>query len=262
MSRADIAKSIIATLRAAHAPPVYGFVNARGLAQEPDSAEALRVWRAAGFPLGNHAYSHMDLNANAANDWENNVLDNERTLTAYMGRLDWRWLRFPYLREGDTPEKRLAIARFLKAHGYRIAEVTLSGDDWAYNDAYARCVAKGDDTEIAWMRESYLKRTEASIVVGQAMAKQLYGRDIRHILLMHIGGFTAATLPDVVALLTQHGFTLVTLPRAASDPVYAAFRRSPAEWGGEMLQQEMKARHLPVPEFSEDPVPKAAALCR
>ena len=32
-SRADIARAIVAALQAAHAPPVYGFVNARGLVQ-------------------------------------------------------------------------------------------------------------------------------------------------------------------------------------------------------------------------------------
>jgi hypothetical protein len=39
MTRLDIANSVIRALQAAHAPPSYGFVNARGLAQEP------AVWR-------------------------------------------------------------------------------------------------------------------------------------------------------------------------------------------------------------------------
>src|SRR6185295_6186193 len=35
MTRVDVAKSILGTLRARHAPPVYGFINARQLEAHP-----------------------------------------------------------------------------------------------------------------------------------------------------------------------------------------------------------------------------------
>ena len=59
MSRVDVAKSILGTLRARRAPPVYGFINARQLEAHPADDEVLRLWREAGFPLGNHTFSHM-----------------------------------------------------------------------------------------------------------------------------------------------------------------------------------------------------------
>ena len=59
MSRIDVAKSIIGTLKAHQAPPVYGFINARQLETNPADAAVLRLWREAGFPLGNHTFSHM-----------------------------------------------------------------------------------------------------------------------------------------------------------------------------------------------------------
>jgi len=71
-----------------------------------------------------------------------------------MGDQDWHWFRFPCLHEGDTPEKRLAVTRFLADQGYRVAEVTMSFDDWAYNDPYARCLAKNDLAAIEWMKQS------------------------------------------------------------------------------------------------------------
>src|SRR5712691_5990229 len=80
MSRADIARGIIGALRAAGAPAVYGFVNAKALDGTPDTAEFLRLWRAAGFPLGNHAFSHMDLHTHTVAEFERDVLANEETL--------------------------------------------------------------------------------------------------------------------------------------------------------------------------------------
>src|SRR6185503_18172664 len=69
-TRLEIANKIIAALRAAHVPDVYGFVNAADLEKHPDDIEVLKAWRAAEFPLGNHGWSHMNLNQHTAQDWE------------------------------------------------------------------------------------------------------------------------------------------------------------------------------------------------
>jgi len=187
LSRADVARSVIAALQAHHAPPTYGFVNAKRLDDEPASAEVLRLWRAAGHLLGNHAFSHMDLHASTPEAFEKDVLANEETLRASMGDQDWHWFRFPYLHEGDTPEKRVAVTGFLADQRYRVAEATMSFDDWAYNDPYARCAAKNDDEAIEWMKQSYLRRAAESITAAQEAARLVYGRDIAHVMLLHIG---------------------------------------------------------------------------
>jgi peptidoglycan-N-acetylglucosamine deacetylase len=65
----EIARDTLAVLKKRHAPPAYGFVNARKLEGNADAAEALKLW-AASEPVGNHTYSHMDLNANPAEAFE------------------------------------------------------------------------------------------------------------------------------------------------------------------------------------------------
>jgi hypothetical protein len=75
------------------------------------------------------------------------------------------------LHEGDTLEKRHAVATFLKAHGYRVAQVTLNFDDYAYNDPYTRCVAKNDAAAIEGLKHSYLSRAAQSIDAGQEAAR-------------------------------------------------------------------------------------------
>ena len=100
-------------------PPAYGFVNGIRTEEEPLSTPVLKEWRDGGLPLGNHTWSHMNLNERSAADWEADLLKNEPILKEYKGNADWRWIRFPYLAEGDTAEKRDAVRKFLGEHGYR-----------------------------------------------------------------------------------------------------------------------------------------------
>ena len=144
LSRSDVARSLLEALRRAPGAAHVRLRQRQGTRGSPDNAEVLRLWRAAGHPLGNHAYSHMDLHANTPEAFEQDVLANEQALRESMGDGDWHWFRYPYLREGETLEKRRAVARFLKDQGYRVAQVTLNFDDCAYNDPYTRCVAKND----------------------------------------------------------------------------------------------------------------------
>jgi peptidoglycan-N-acetylglucosamine deacetylase len=264
MSRTDVARRIIATLKAYHAPPIFGFANAHDLMEEPDSAEVLRLWRAAGFPIGNHTYSHPDANTVSAKAFEQDVLANEPLLRHYMSGEDWHWLRLPYLHEGDTAEKRDAIAGFLKAHHYQIAQVSLSFDDYAYNDPYARCLAKGDKRMVRWLKQSYLDRASVDILAAQKMSQLLYGRDIKYILLLHIGAFDAVMLPRLLAMYERRGVKLISLAEAQSDPAYQNTAEQQFDWGGTMLTEQMVARNIPIPDFanSDDALDRIDALCQ
>ena len=156
-TRIEIGQKLIYAMKAAHMPPVYGFVNGVATEREPASAPMLKDWRDAGLFLGNHTWSHMNLNTSSLADWEADVLKNEPILEQYAGSTDWHWLRYPFLAEGDTPEKRSDIRKFLAAHGYRIAAVTMSFGDYMWNEPYARCVARNDTPAIAQLESSYLE---------------------------------------------------------------------------------------------------------
>ena len=211
--------------------------------------------------LGNHTFSHMDLHTNSVDAFEQEILADETTLKTYMGDGDWRWLRFPYLREGDTSEKYHAVRTFLKEHGYKVAEVTLSFADYAYNDPYARCLAKNDTKAIEWLKQSYINGATEDLSLGQEMARQILGRDIKHIMLLHIGGFETVMLPELLELLKQRGFKLITLPEAASDPAYAIEPGLQSNWAGTFLDQLRIAKHIPEPQHSKDPSAELDALC-
>jgi len=261
LTRVDVAKSILGTLKQAHAPKVYGFVNAKKLEQSPEEIEVLKVWRKAGFPLGNHTYAHLSLNDNSADQFDQNVAADEATLKSLMGHRNWHWFRYPYLWEGDTIEKRHAVRQYLKDHKYHIAEVTLDFEDYLWNAPYARCVEKQDAASIEWLKSSYMSTAAEYIGLGQQMAKLVYGRDVRHVLLLHIGAFDAVMLPQLLDFMKRQGFTFVTLGEAEKDPAYRTDPDMALKDGGTLLDQMMEAKQIKFPP-NEKPYDKLNAICR
>jgi peptidoglycan/xylan/chitin deacetylase (PgdA/CDA1 family) len=246
-SRLDVANSLIQTWKTEKMPPVYGFVNGIRIEQEPQSAAVLPAWRAAGFPLGNHTWSHMNLNQNSAADFEADTAKNEDLLSRQMQGADWRWLRFPYLSEGDTPEKTEAVRAFLGTRGYKIAGVTMSFADYLWNEPYARCSAKGDSAAIAGLEKSYLQAAAEAIPYYRGMSQTLYKRDIPYVLLMHIGAFDARMAPRLLALYRSQGFSFVTLPEAEKDFFYRNDLNLALSSAPDTLEAAMMQRHLPLP---------------
>jgi lysophospholipase L1-like esterase len=61
-TRIEIAAKILKALHDAHVRPTYGFVNGGLTEKHPEDAAVLKEWRAAGNPLGNHTWSHINLN--------------------------------------------------------------------------------------------------------------------------------------------------------------------------------------------------------
>ena len=78
-TRLEVARKIIAGLKDAKLPPTWGFVNGVSLTADSTADRVLPAWRAAGFPLGNHTFSHIDLNAKPEADFEADVLATNRS---------------------------------------------------------------------------------------------------------------------------------------------------------------------------------------
>jgi peptidoglycan/xylan/chitin deacetylase (PgdA/CDA1 family) len=248
ITREQIIRSILDTLKLQHIPPVYGFVNASGLEGEPRMMNSvLTAWRDAGNYLGSHTWSHADLERVSVADFEKEILDNEPALQHYAGASDWHWFRYPFLHEGETLEKRQAIENFLRDHHYRVAEVSLDFEDTMYNAPYARCMDKQRTTSVAAMRDSYLAVADEYTDIFRSLAHTLYGRDIPYVVLLHVGAATAYVLPDFIAQLRSRGFTFVTLPAAMKDPAYGIDPAIGYPGGGALQEMLLAARKLPFP---------------
>ena len=260
-TRLDVASKIVAALQDAHAPPIYSFVNGQQFQQQPADSAVFQVWRAAGYPLGNHTWSHLNLNQHSLEEFEADASRNEPLLAEWMKGDDWHWFRFPYLAEGDTPEKKSAVRSFLLQRGYRIAAVTMSFRDYLWNEPYARCKSKGDAAAIASLESSYLQAAADNIRFYRELSHTLYNRDIPYVLLMHVGAFDAEMLPRLLSLYQSRGFQFVTLAEAEKDPFYAIDTDLSLPPGANMLEGAMTERRLPLPPHPA-PAVELESLCR
>lgn len=222
MSRVQIARDVVALLKSRHLPAAYGFVNAKKLEGNSDAAEALKIW-AADEPMGNHTYGHMNLNQNAPEAFEREIDQNEPALELLAGKdADWHWLRYPFLHEGDTIEKRRAVC----------------------------------------LKSSYLEIEASCLDLGRALAKLVYGHEINHVLLLHLGAFSSTILPDAFDLMEKKGFTFVTLQEAESDPVYEGDPDVGSKYGGTLLELWVEAKKIKFPPVMAKPYNQLKEICQ
>jgi peptidoglycan/xylan/chitin deacetylase (PgdA/CDA1 family) len=259
--RPEPIRSIIKTLKTEHMPPVYGFVNGFRVAQYPYQAELLRDWIASGNPLGSHTWSHPALDLTSAKKYIANIAENEPLLRKVDPHGDWHWFRYPYLQEGNTLEKRVAVRDYLFAHHYKVAEVTIDFEDYLWNEPYARCMATHNDAAVTSLEHSYLSVADEYIGVFRTLSQKLYGHDIPYVLLLHVGAFDAHMLPRLIALFRERGFEFVTLQQAESDPAYAFDPNIGYLSGGTMQELVANVQKVNFPDNTK-PYKELDSMCR
>ncbi len=266
--QSDFARDTVRVLKKHRIAPSYGFINANKLERNPDGARALRIWIEGGHPLANHTYSHIDFTKTPVEEFQREILRNEPALMLLQPREQedekaWKWFRYPYLHEGDTLEKRRAIRAFLADNGYRIAQTTLDFEDYLWNSANARCWMKQDAESIAWLRDSYRTAAREFIRFGRENSRAVFGRDIHHVMLLHLGSFSAHILPELFAILDEEGFDIVTLEEAQKDPVYDYDPDIAAPGGGTLTDLGMRAKNIPWPDNApRKPRERLNQICR
>lgn len=262
MTWAGIAHSYVDTLKTHGVPEAWGFVNAVRLGTDAQSEAALDVWRNAGYPLGNHAYSHLGLSKAVSLDaWQADVRAGEPVLAKHMAGKDWHVLRFPFLDAGGAGPRHDDALEWLKVRGYRIADVSLGFDDWAYTEAYVRCLAKRDRAAIDGMKASYLRRVDQQLARTKALSQRVYGHMIPQVLLTHMGAWSATTLPEVMKRLDAVGARYVTLDQVQSDAAYHA--PSPRAGEGALMERHAQDAGINLSGLpTVEPVGDLDALCR
>lgn len=220
----SVNQSILSAL-SRHKAPAIGFVNAGKLpaqgAGEPDTT-ILKEWTRHREGLGNHTFSHGDLNSLSIESFEKEIVDGEaplRPLLAHAGkRLEY--FRFPFNHTGDTAEKHTAIGAFLAQHGYRVAPCTIDNSDFIFNRAYLVALSRHDDEALARIRSEYLAYTAAEIDYYSRLHRQVLGREIPHVMLLHVNQLNADTIEEVLKIFEGKNYRFVDLASALSDPAY------------------------------------------
>lgn len=250
-TRTSVAQRIVAAFRAAGVPEVYGFINAAEVEGDADLEGALRAWVAAGYPLGNHGWSHRNLNQVSVEEFEAEIVRNEGALKRFGGAGEWQWFRYPYLAEGNEPPKREAVRQILARRGYRIAGVTMSFADYEWNDAYLRCRTRNDAEGLEALEGAYLEAVRDAMDRSMSLSRAVYGRDVPYVLLTHISPFNARMMPRVLDVYREAGFEFTTLAAAQADSVYRGEMDPTRSAPPTDLAARARERGLPIPRGTD-----------
>ncbi|HEY4013624.1 MAG TPA: polysaccharide deacetylase family protein [Polyangiaceae bacterium] len=248
IDRMAIAHTFLGAFRRHHVPRVYGFVNGKHVDDDPASEAVLRRWLDEGQLLANHTYSHVNLKDVELPEYIADVEKGEGILKKLEpGGATWKYFRYPYLSEGDTPEKREGARRYLRDRGYAIAEVSLSANDWAFNGPFARCSARGDAAALATLTRTLVDVHVDELRRTRAVCESLAHREVPQILLLHIGAATAAAIDDLLSAYEREGVRWIDLPTALADPFYAEDPSTREGSGGTLPTLVARARGVPLP---------------
>jgi peptidoglycan/xylan/chitin deacetylase (PgdA/CDA1 family) len=190
-----------------------GFVAGTGI---------LRQWINAGFDLGNHTYSHPDINELSVEQIEREIVDGESIIGPLMKEAGKTlgFFRFPMNHTGDTTAKHDSIAAFLSQRGYRLATCTIDNEDYLFNDAYLQMLAKNDHVAARKLRAEYLAYTSTEIDYYAALNKQVFGYEPPQVMLLHDNRLNGDVIDEVLRLFEDKQYRFVSLGAAQSDAAY------------------------------------------
>ena len=206
--------------------PVTGFVNeGRQVDFDPEGLrQILDLWLDFGADLGNHSYSHLNINQVPLSRYTADIVKGEPILRAALagrGRT-LRFYRHPFLFTGPTPEIKKEMQEFLDNHGYQVAPVTLDNSDYQYAALYTRPQYRER------VRREYVPYMESIVAFFEKRSVEVVGREFPQILLLHANELNADLISDLLAMFRRRGYAFVSLEQALADEAY----RSPDDYVG------------------------------
>ncbi len=232
----DITRRLIATFDRYQIPAI-GFVNEGKLYEQGrlDSARVhlLELWLQHGYALGNHTYAHVNYHEVSFDRYTRNILQGEKVTRPLMQQYDQKltYFRHPYLRIGKTKARHDSLQYFLSQHGYTEAPVTIDNDDYLFAKAYHVAAVRKDTATMQQVSRDYLRYMEDKLVFYEEASDALFGRNIKHILLLHANLLNAMYLDELAAMYQRRGYRFVTLNKALTDGAYQEQITRYSDWG-------------------------------
>jgi peptidoglycan-N-acetylglucosamine deacetylase len=186
---------------------------------EYEGPKLLSAWDQAGHMICNHSYSHLNYcGPTGYADFAVDFLKDEKIVAPYQNKTPL--FRYPFLKEGDTADKRDRFRALLKESGYRVGHVTIDTSDWYINERMGDRLAKQPKASIQPYRDYLIAHLLDRAAFYRQLAIDVLGRDIRHTLLLHYNSLNALILPDVMAAFENAGWQWIDASLAYQDEVF------------------------------------------
>lgn len=180
----------------------------------------LNNWDSKNHLICNHSYSHLYYNSKSITS-EIYIADFKKGDSIIRNYKNYNQLfRFPFLKEGNSVEKRDSIRAVMKNEGYKNGYVTIDASDWFIDAQLTSALHKDINTDLTPYKEYYIKHILDRANYYDSLAHLVFKRDIKHTLLIHHSLLNALFLNDLLNELKANGWELIDAKDAFTDEVF------------------------------------------
>lgn len=215
-----------------HGITAVGMVTGQNMGT--DGEKLLDLWLAAGHELGNHTHGHLDYPRTETAAYLADADKGRADLAAFLekrGRT-LRFFRFPFLREGDTPEKLAAAREWLARTGQRNLPVTIDNQDWSFEQPWVEAVRAGDAAKQQRLAEDFQHALRLEVLTQTALGDEWLGRATPQILLLHANEVGTAQWDALFTWMKGRGFRFAKPDEVMADPAFALPHAFVGRYGG------------------------------
>ena len=187
----------------------------------PEGRQLLGKWNSRGHLICNHSYSHKYYHSKklSLEDFEYDFLRSDSIINGYTGYT--KLFRYPYLKEGNTIEKRDGFRHFMDSLGYRNGYVTVDASDWYIDGRMSDTLKYDKNFDTTPFLQYYLEHIYNRAMYYDSLGLALTGRHIKHTLLLHHNLLNAMFLGELLKMFKAKGWELTDAVTAFNDEVFA-----------------------------------------
>jgi peptidoglycan/xylan/chitin deacetylase (PgdA/CDA1 family) len=202
-----------------------GFVNENKLHKRGEMnarTALLRMWLDAGLELGNHTFSHINIDNVPLGAYEKDIIRGETVIRKLLAEKGMRlkYFRHPQLHTGPTLAYKKGLEQFLAARGYTIAPVTIDNNDFMFGALYGDAKVRGDTETMKRVADAYVAYMETVFDFFERLSLDSLGHEVKQTLLLHANDLNADHFDDLVLMMKRRGYTFISLGDALKDKAY------------------------------------------
>lgn len=189
--------------------PATGFVIAGSIGK--NQWQLLEEFRKEGFALGNHTYSHANLNRLGASKYIAEIAHADKILAPILTQP--KYFRYPYLAEGKGETKQ-EVQDYLAANQYIVAPVTIDSKDYLFNERLLHINWRQREQHLGQIKQQYLE-----YIWKQTLKAEKISRDgnAKQILLVHSNLLNSYFLGDIIQMYKNNGYRFISLNEALTN---------------------------------------------